>query len=751
LRFKSTFLLAMLFSMLVLSLSVIPVHSPPEVYGPRMDKLHIVVYGDPYKEYAALETGEIDITDWPMTKTWIDKFAAMPGTVTLRDYSEIGIFAYGINNQRWPTGCDGSAPHKRQRPETGPGDGKPPTPGADWDPETESWKVYFDPDCPHCQKAWMFRLALALLTDRDYIKTEILKGYGNMMHTYVPVPALAGYLDVENLTQSSFVTPLGNIEISNLMYKRDVEKAKAILDAAGFTVNPATGVRIDPRTGTDMQPIIFYIRLDDPNRKAAGEKLAADLKAIGVPVDARVVEKTVCFKSVMVEYNYHIYTEGYSFGADADFLYGTFHSSQYWAPVGWSGGYQGFCHVEHDKWVDKVFRGSTYDEYLDGVHKSTYFESKYVASIPLWCSAGVQGYRTGWTGVVNHEGYGPSAPITGGGYMWSFLNMYNPNPTHPGEIWWGFKSNLEGPSVITSEWVWDWQVLDLIYDKLIERNPYNLAEDVGFMAANWTKGLTEWAPGKGYATYTLRPGMKWHDGSPVTPADVKFSLEFTRDCGPGVAWNYATAKEIDHVDTQTEDPTLGPLDVRVYFKSMSYLAVHWAGYLPIMNRKIWLAANDYFKWGYKWPHAPGEFRDWDQLKVREYHPWEQDIYNAATGGVGSDGVLDLCQDGCGAWKFVGAKLMEWVDLEANREYYLSQTWVSEYLADAFWSVGDVNRDRIVNIGDMGVIARALGTDDTWPHGTGWGQYNVDADLNKDGKVDVRDLAMAGRTYGKPAG
>ncbi|MEM2110658.1 MAG: ABC transporter substrate-binding protein, partial [Candidatus Bathyarchaeia archaeon] len=411
---KSVIVLAMIALLMTPFLSVVPTSTQAQTYGPWMDYLHIKVYGNPDAEFAALDTGEIDFTDWPYTKPWIDKFAAKPDEVTLLGYSEIGTWEFDFNLQKWPTGCDGSAPHKRQRPETGAGDGKPPSSGADWDPATETWKVYFDPECPHCQAAWGFRLALNYLTDKSYIVTEILKGYGYPAVTWVPTPALAGWLDMENLTGSSFIYhgPNGDVKIDSLVFSYNKDKAKALLDAAGFTLittGPDAGKRQDPRkpAGQALNPLIFYIRLDDPNREAAGLKLAAEMKSVGIPVDVRDVEKTVAFKSVMVEYNYHIYTGGYSFGADPTFLQGTFQSSQYWAPIGWSGGFQGFCNVEADYWIDKVFKGSTLEEVLEGVHKSTYLLNKYAVGPNLWATAGVQGYRTGWKGVVNHEGYGP--------------------------------------------------------------------------------------------------------------------------------------------------------------------------------------------------------------------------------------------------------------------------------------------------------------------------------------------------------
>jgi hypothetical protein len=174
-----------------------------------------------------------------------------------------------------------------------------------------------------------------------------------------------------------------------------------------------------------------------------------------------------------------------------------------------------------------------------------------------------------------------------------------------------------------------------------------------------------------------------------------------------------------------------------------------AGFCEFPSRKVWMAASEAIGFGYD----PDTHTFDDVTKVREYHPWEMDVYDATTGGVGSDGIVDLAQDGTGPWIFVGADelLQEYCDLRANREYHMSQDEVSAYLSDSFWRVGDTNRDSAVNIGDMQVIARSLGTDNTWPIGTDWDQFNPDADLNEDGKVDATDIGMTGRSYGRTAG
>jgi len=56
-------------------------------------------------------------------------------------------------------------------------------------------------------------------------------------------------------------------------------------------------------------------------------------------------------------------------------------------------------------------------------------------------------------------------------------------------------------------------------------------------------------------------------------------------------------------------------------------------------------------------------------------------------------------------------------------------------------------DIVIDMVDGVYLARALGTDTTWPHGIDYYMYNVDADFNKDGRVDVYDLFRFGKNFG----
>ncbi len=63
--------------------------------------------------------------------------------------------------------------------------------------------------------------------------------------------------------------------------------------------------------------------------------------------------------------------------------------------------------------------------------------------------------------------------------------------------------------------------------------------------------------------------------------------------------------------------------------------------------------------------------------------------------------------------------------------------------------GDVDGDHDVDIEDLMIIARAMGTTPAWPHGTDWYEWNPVADLNGDERVDVEDLVISATNFGQP--
>jgi ABC-type transport system substrate-binding protein len=69
-----------------------------ENFGPRIDRILVKMYGTLDAEIAALQAGEIDITDWPLTKTMITTLSADPNVVVLGYGGEAGEYEINFNN-----------------------------------------------------------------------------------------------------------------------------------------------------------------------------------------------------------------------------------------------------------------------------------------------------------------------------------------------------------------------------------------------------------------------------------------------------------------------------------------------------------------------------------------------------------------------------------------------------------------------------------------------------------------------------
>lgn len=88
-------------------------------------------------------------------------------------------------------------------------------------------------------------------------------------------------------------------------------------------------------------------------------------------------------------------------------------------------------------------------------------------------------------------------------------------------------------------------IFELVYDRLLRVGPDGLPKA-------WAAESYEWKDDK-TITVKLREGMKWHDGKPVTPEDVKFSFEAAVS---GEAPMYAPfASNIDKIDIAGNDIT----------------------------------------------------------------------------------------------------------------------------------------------------------------------------------------------------
>lgn len=521
-RFFAVLLLAIIGVALALTPNVLA-QETFEKFGPHVNDVVFKRYGSLDTQFSALQQGEIDLIDTPLqgdgwnvpTIDWIDALKEDPNIV-LANFSDITIYEIDLNNQKWPT--------------------------SDVD----------------------FRKALAHLVDKQGFLTDVLEGYGTIIDTPLPRPALEDYVNTNVTT-----------------YPYDPSQAAAILDAAGFSDTDNNSIRNDPANplypslGSDLAPLDFYVRVED-ERLELGTRITNEMLSIGIPVNKYEGDFGFCGNKAWVEYDYHMYTGGWSFSRGPwGELYRLFHSSRYWAPDPDSDNYVGFLDPEYDYWAEQIMFSPT--ENLTAIMEAQKILAEKVPLIPVWSPKYTKAYRAGWEGVVN-EVWGGSTSYWWTLNGWTFLNAHNPNTTLVRSGW--FHHGNPTLSIFRGFWT-EREVLSLVYDTLIKFDPYEVDQDFGWLASNWTLGT--WEQGT-KVTLTLEKDVKWHDGANFTADDVVFTINYYKQHGLREnIWSYMFPGVWSTLNVEAPDP----YTVVAYFNITSYYALRWIGDLPILPKHIW--------------------------------------------------------------------------------------------------------------------------------------------------------------------
>lgn len=570
------FALMLLISMLAATFAMVPSafagdweRDRLELWGPRVDRLRFNYYAGPDAEFTALEGKDIDITDWPLTRSWVDKWSDPPYTDYIeQDWSggERGMFNLDSNqNETMPDGSYNPIGDPTIVTMTITSSGVP--------DEGETYTA---------SRGYHFLHATAHLVKRVEFISTVLLGLGEPVYAWMP----------------TFYGPNVNPTVDQHPYSPT--EAAEILTKAGFVDTDADTWRNDPVTGNNLNIDLVYRFQHTPGRKELGEWVALELELIDVDVTLDPKDGAGAFAKVMVSKDFHFYTGGWSLGTVPDHMYALFHSDFYWDSGMFCLNYGNHHDPLHDALSELVYYApdattavtanwDCQETWVDPEHMGSSL-SIWSAMAPKACSIFYVGagehYGKVWKSLINEDGFGTNSYLT-------FVSMHPEGVDIGGTIEYGsYVSKIPGAlNPFYASWYPDYEVLNKVYDSLCVFDPYdptNLDKYLPWLATAWE--VETWAnpdnpdfPTSTKLTFHLDTNIRWHDGTPFTSADVKYTIDYGRDPGNEVDW-YPSVADVHHVEAP-DDYT-----IIVYENVLSCWALNWIGIgFPVAPKHIWEA------------------------------------------------------------------------------------------------------------------------------------------------------------------
>ncbi len=344
------------------------------------------------------------------------------------------------------------------------------------------------------------------------------------------------------------------------------EKAPA-KPAAGAPTGSAPAAKKDLPEERKVRELELYITTADydPVRYEFGLMTAAEWRKLGFAVKTTPLEWSRLSQLGIVQHEFDFFTlnwAGRSERIDPDFFtYMVLHSSQ----VGkGQQNHNGYESKEFDALAEKQRVTMDQEARKKIVWQAQEVFAKDQPHTPIVTRNQLMPYNArDWDGVV---------PVLGEGLN-DLYNIVGMKPkTDKKVLKWGYPSDVTIINPLNTTNTHDFQTLRLIYDRLMQINPTGVPEK---WAAQEIKTVSDTV-----IDVTIRSGMKWHDGKPVTAEDVKFSFEYPAKVKSG----YFTGllKPIKQVTVT------GPLSVR--FELVAPTAPFFAnilGQVFLIPKHIW--------------------------------------------------------------------------------------------------------------------------------------------------------------------
>ncbi len=461
---------------------------------------------------------------------------------------------------------------------------------------------------PMSEKA--FRHAFSHLVNRDKIILNLFEGYMLPLDSLVPQSSNYYFNEIKK-------------------YEFNPKKAAKILDDAGFKMGP-NGIRLDPKTGKELAKIEFLTPLYEIAATSAeiGKMLAQEANKIGLPLVATPLDFNVIIGKLDV-FDFDMFVLAWGLSREPDHLYSFFHSS-----MAVEAGYNTTQTKvpEIDKELEALIYATNRSDFAKASNSAQILLADHVPYFPLYSRPYMDAFRNDKVqGYVPMKGYGAAQYQN----LWTTLNIET--KAGGGTVRWILPEVPGTLNPCNASSAYEWEILGRVMDMPFAYDPETAADKPNWVTKykeetwEYTDPETkEVVPNAAVVTYYMRNDVKWHDGTPFTAKDVKFTIEYLRD--NEVPRYLGSTREIVKVETP-DDYT-----VVVYSSTSGFLHLYDIQGLP------WLA-----------PHIWKDVKDW-----RAFQPWLEDHPTVK-------GLTKLI--GIGPFVFKEYKVGEYVRLEKFNDYW----------------------------------------------------------------------------------
>ncbi|MFW9787260.1 MAG: ABC transporter substrate-binding protein [Candidatus Thorarchaeota archaeon] len=353
-----------------------------------------------------------------------------------------------------------------------------------------------------------FRRAFAYAFDKTAVTSEIMDGFSQEQDSLVPYPNSWCIED----------------DMPYHYYTAQVATGNAILDAAGFTIDPGTGYRLAP-DGSPFDVVIEYAS-SSPEIAGGTAQIGVDaLRALDVNARTQAAEFNEYISRLDSHGDYDMVFYAFNFGSDnVDWL-----AYEYWSEYA-DVPYQNptnFVNATYDSWRDQLLYGTDYAEVYEAAAAMQMILQENVPRLVVYENTYMQGYRNDvFTGHVPDLGSYISGP-------WTYRKIHKIDGTPGGTVPVAISQEPDSFNIFVTNSAYSIAILENLWPSLYtiapDLTPYpNLAETLTVETHADNAAVPD---GHTRFTVDIIQNATWTDGTALTAEDVAFSYTYFFESG----------------------------------------------------------------------------------------------------------------------------------------------------------------------------------------------------------------------------